>query len=75
MVRIFIVNLYFIQDHEDPVNSGKWLTITEGVRGKYCQAKDYTLILANQQNDKSVVTKDLQLQQGDVIQFRVSLVI
>ncbi|VDI77295.1 reelin [Mytilus galloprovincialis] len=60
-------------NHADPVKSGKWLTITEGVRGKYCQARDYTLILANQQNDKSVVTKDLRLQTGDVIQFRINV--
>ena len=53
------------------MTSGEWLTITEGVLGKYCQARDPALILANQENDKYVITKDLDLQAGDVIQFKV----
>ena len=54
------------------MTSGEWLTITEGVLGKYCQARDPALILANQENDKYVITKDLDLQAGDVIQFKVN---
>lgn len=55
------------------IDNGVWSTITEGILGKYCQNRDRALILANQQNDKYVVTKDLALETGDVIQFRVNV--
>lgn len=55
----------------DVLDSGMWSTVTEGVLGKYCQARDPTLILANQENDKFAITHDLDLEAGDVIQFRV----
>ena len=48
-----------------------WLTITEGMYGPYCQSEDDTLMFASQPNDKFAITKDLSLQEGDVIQFKV----
>lgn len=62
---------YFFQTQLNAIDNGVWSTITEGILGKYCQNRDRALILANQQNDKYVVTKDLALETGDVIQFRV----
>ncbi|KAJ8301142.1 hypothetical protein KUTeg_020129 [Tegillarca granosa] len=52
--------------HINVQDSGVWSTVTEGVLGKYCQAADPTLILANQQNDKYAITKDLDLRPGDI---------
>ncbi|KAK3103287.1 hypothetical protein FSP39_018199 [Pinctada imbricata] len=60
-------------DHADVMDSGMWLIVTEGVRGKYCQARDPALILANQENNKYVITKDLDLEAGDVIQFKINV--
>ncbi|XP_021361182.1 reelin-like [Mizuhopecten yessoensis] len=60
-------------DHLDVLDSQVWSTVTEGVLGKYCQARDPALILANQENDKFAITKDLDLQTGDVIQFRLNV--
>jgi len=48
-----------------------WHTATGGVIGKYCNSRNPVLILANQEADKRVVTKDLRLKVGDVIQFKV----
>lgn len=62
---------YLFQTQLNAIDNGVWSTITEGILGKYCQNRDRALILANQQNDKYVVTKDLALETGDVIQFRV----
>ena len=55
----------------DPLHSGVWLTTADGVIGKYCNSGNPTLIMANQEHDKFVLTKDLVLQPGDVIQFKV----
>ena len=56
----------------DPLDSGLWLTTSDGMIGKYCNSGNPTLIMANQQHDKFIVTKDLVLQPGDVIQFKVN---
>lgn len=60
-------------EHLDVLDSNVWSTVTEGVLGKYCQARDPALILANQENDKFAITKDLDLKAGDVIQFRINV--
>ncbi|XP_060065663.1 reelin-like [Ylistrum balloti] len=60
-------------DHLDVLDSNMWSTVTEGVLGKYCQARDPALILANQENDKFAITKDLDLQTGDIVQFRINV--
>ncbi|WAR26097.1 RELN-like protein [Mya arenaria] len=54
----------------EPLDSGVWQTATGGVIGKYCNSRNPVLILANQESDKRVVTKDLNLKVGDVIQFK-----
>ena len=48
------------------------MTVAGGVIGKYCNSQNPVLILANQDADKKVITKDLKLNVGDVIQFKVS---
>lgn len=67
------ISSYLFQNQLNAIDNGVWSTITEGILGKYCQNRDRALILANQQNDKYVVTKDLALETDDVIQFRVSV--
>ncbi|KAL5013759.1 hypothetical protein ScPMuIL_008029 [Solemya velum] len=57
----------------DPLDSGQWMTVTEGVLGKFCQTLDPTLVLGNQKNDKHIITKDLNLQPTDVIQFKINV--
>lgn len=47
------------------------MSVAGGVIGKYCNSRNPVLILANQEADKKVITKDLNLQVGDVIQFKV----
>ena len=61
------------QTYPDPLESGNWMTVTDGVIGKYCQQSNPGLVLSNQPNDKMVVTKDLDLAEGHVIQFKVRL--
>lgn len=67
------ISSYLFQNQLNAIDNGVWSTITEGILGKYCQNRDRALILANQQNDKYVVTKDLALETDDVIQFRVTV--
>lgn len=67
------ISSYLFQTQLNAIDNGVWSTITEGILGKHCQNRDRALILANQQNDKYVVTKDLALETDDVIQFRVSV--
>ena len=50
-----------------------WFSTADGVIGKYCNSGNPTLIMANQDHAKYVSTKDLTLQPGDVIQFKVSV--
>ncbi|XP_052779173.1 reelin-like isoform X2 [Mya arenaria] len=57
----------------EPLDSGVWQTATGGVIGKYCNSRNPVLILANQESDKRVVTKDLNLKVGDVIQFKINV--
>ena len=59
----------------DPLDSGVWFSTADGVIGKYCNSGNPTLIMANQDHAKYVSTKDLILQPGDVIQFRVSVTV
>lgn len=68
---LFYISFLLFQSHPDPLESGNWLTVTEGVVGKYCQQTNPGLVLGNQPNDKIVITKDLALKPNDVIQFRV----
>ena len=60
------------QDSPLQVQDDLWLTITEGMYAPYCQSRDDTLMFADQQNEKFAMTKDMQLQTGDIVQFRVS---
>lgn len=62
---------HIFQTGVDPLHSGQWRTVTEGAVGKYCQSKSPSLILGNQHNDKYVISKDLELSPGDVLQFKV----
>ncbi|KAL8563520.1 hypothetical protein ACOMHN_064345 [Nucella lapillus] len=57
----------------DPLESGQWRTVTDGVVGKYCQSHSPSLILGNQPSDKYVVSKDLHLSPGDIIQFKINV--
>ncbi|KAL4226959.1 hypothetical protein ACF0H5_014936 [Mactra antiquata] len=57
----------------EPMDSELWLMTAGGVIGKYCNSRNPVLILANQESDKRVVTKDLKLQKGDVIQFKINV--
>ncbi|KAI8771793.1 reelin [Biomphalaria glabrata] len=57
----------------EPMLSDQWRMITEGVNGKYCRLTNPSLVLSNQVNDKFAVTKDVQLQPGDVIQFEINV--
>ena len=59
------------QESVEPLDSKQWMMIGGGVIGKYCNSQNPVLILANQEADKKVVTKDLNLKEGDVIQFKV----
>ncbi len=49
------------------------VTITDGMYAPYCQSGNDALMFANQANDKLAVTKDMKLEPGDVIQFRVGV--
>lgn len=60
------------QQDSPSVDGDIWLTITEGMYAPYCESLDDTLMFADQQNEKFAMTKDMQLQNGDIIQFRVS---
>ncbi|XP_050414411.2 reelin isoform X2 [Patella vulgata] len=60
-------------NNPDPFESGNWLMVTEGVNGKYCQSGMPAMVLGNQLNDKYAVTKDLQLNTDDVIQFKINV--
>lgn len=73
MILTLQISSYLFQTQLNAIDNGVWSTITEGILGKYCQNRDRALILANQQNDKYVVTKDLALETDDVIQFRVTV--
>lgn len=73
MILTLQISSYLFQTQLNAIDNGVWSTITEGILGKYCQNRDRALILANQQNDKYVVTKDLALETDDVIQFRASV--
>ncbi|KAL3853203.1 hypothetical protein ACJMK2_016762, partial [Sinanodonta woodiana] len=70
-------NLRSLEDNfdnsADPQDSGVWSITSDGVIGKYCQSGNPTLILANQEADKIVMTKDLRLQPGDIIQFKINV--
>ncbi|GAB1600886.1 reelin [Argonauta hians] len=52
---------------------GPWLTVTDGVNGMFCESNTSALILANQENDKLVITKDMNLKEGDTIQFKINV--
>ncbi|XP_045165547.2 reelin-like [Mercenaria mercenaria] len=60
-------------DSVEALDSDVWMTIAGGVIGKYCNSRNPVLILANQEADKKVITKDLKLQVGDVIQFKINV--
>ena len=67
--RIF---LHCTQASDAPWTSGTlWLVVTEGMASHYCQSTGKALVLADIRTDKFAITKDLQLQHGDVIQFQV----
>ncbi|XP_060574508.1 reelin-like isoform X2 [Ruditapes philippinarum] len=57
----------------EPLDSNMWMTVAGGVIGKYCNSQNPVLILANRDSDKKVITKDLNLQVGDVIQFKINV--
>ena len=66
--------LRLLQSVTEPLESGQWRTVTEGVIGKYCQSYSPSLIVGNQFSDKYIISKDLDLSPGDVIQFKVRVV-
>ena len=66
--------LRLLQSVTEPLESGQWRTVTEGVIGKYCQSYSPSLIIGNQFSDKYIISKDLDLSPGDVIQFKVRVV-
>lgn len=57
----------------DPLDSGQWRTVTEGVVSKYCQSHSPSVIVGNQFNDKYIITKDLDISPGDIIQFKINV--
>lgn len=57
----------------DKYTLGPWLLVTDGINGKYCESDSGALILSNQENDKYVMTKDLELKAGDTIQFMINV--
>ncbi len=48
-----------------------WQMISEGMYMPYCGSDTATLMFSSQNQEKMAVTKDLNITEGDVIQFRV----
>ncbi|XP_070192277.1 reelin-like isoform X2 [Littorina saxatilis] len=57
----------------EPLESGQWRTVTEGVINKYCQSYSPSIIVGNQISDKYIITKDLELAPEDIIQFKINV--
>lgn len=72
-IQLSCIILFQIQN--DQAHHGSthpvWQLITEGMFALYCQSSTDTLMFADQLNDKVAMTQDLQLESGDIVQFRV----
>ncbi|GFO21735.1 reelin [Plakobranchus ocellatus] len=57
----------------DPIQSGQWRVITDGATGKYCGRLQPSLVMSNQVNRKLIISKDVQLKPGNVLQFEINV--